>query len=458
MAGPAGGTNPIKVIDDNPMGVRQWIVVVLMILLNALDGFDVLSSAFSAPGITKEWGIPRSELGIVLSAELIGMGFGSVILGGMADKMGRKPAMLACLVIMAIGMYMAHAATGVGNLTIWRFLTGLGIGGMLAATNAVTAESTSQKGRSLAMALYVIGYPIGGVIGGFAAQTWLLVDYDWRAVFLFGSVVTAVMIPLVMLLVPETPAFYAARRPEGAVDKINRSLRAFNQPPIDALPEISPTAPKPKVTDILADVRLRPVTLLLSFGYLFHTITFYYILKFAVQIVADDGFTQPEAASTLTWANVGGAIGGFLFGFLLRKWDIKGPTIACAVLGSAAVVAFGLGSDSLWGWRVATFLTMFFLNAAIVGYYAAFARGFPAFARATGTGFALGVGRAGAAGSPIIAGFLFTWLGGGNQHLLTVSAIMSIGAILGAGLIWLLPMRDPDYEHPSMVPAGAAID
>jgi MFS family permease len=457
MAGPASGTNPIKVIDDNPMGVRQWIVVVLMVLLNALDGFDVLSSAFSAPGITKEWGIPRSELGIVLSAELIGMGFGSVILGGMADKMGRKPAMLACLVIMAIGMYMAHAATGVGNLTIWRFLTGLGIGGMLAATNAVTAESTSQKGRSLAMALYVIGYPIGGVIGGFAAQTWLLVDYDWRAVFLFGSVVTAVMIPLVMLLVPETPAFYAARRPEGAVDKINRSLRAFNQPPIDALPEISPTAPKPKVTDILADVRLRPVTLLLSFGYLFHTITFYYILKFAVQIVADDGFSQPEAASTLTWANVGGAIGGFLFGFLLRKWDIKGPTIACAVLGSAAVVAFGLGSDSLWGWRVATFLTMFFLNAAIVGYYAAFARGFPAFARATGTGFALGVGRAGAAGSPIIAGFLFTWLGGGNQHLLTVSAIMSIGAIIGAGLVWMVPLRDADHDL-AAVPAGAPID
>jgi MFS family permease len=458
MAGPASGTNPIKVIDDNPMSGRQWIVIVLMIMLNALDGFDVLSSAFSAPGITKEWGIPRSELGIVLSAELIGMGFGSVILGGVADKLGRKLSMLGCLVIMAIGMFLASRAGEVWPLTVWRFLTGLGIGGMLAATNAVTAETSSREGRSLAMALYVIGYPVGGVVGGFAAQSWLLVDYDWRAVFVFGSVVTAIMIPLVMLLVPETPAFYAARRPEGALDKINRSLRALRQPPIDALPQVAAGAPKPKVTDILADVRLRPVTLLLSFGYLFHTITFYYILKFAVQIVADDGFTQPQAASTLTWANVGGAIGGFLFGFLLRKWDIKGPTILCAVLGSAAVAAFGLGSDTLWGWRIATFLTMFFLNAAIVGYYAAFARGFPAFARATGTGFALGVGRAGAAGSPIIAGFLFTWLGGGNQHLLTVSAIMSIGAILGAGLIWLLPMRDPDYEHPSMVPEGAALD
>src|SRR5690606_36604846 len=132
MAGPAGGTNPIKVIDDNPMSVRQWIVVAIMVLLNALDGFDVLSSAFAAPGITEEWGIPRSELGIVLSAELVGMGFGSVILGGVADRFGRKPAMLMCLVVMAAGMYMAHAATGVTPLTIWRFITGLGIGGMLA--------------------------------------------------------------------------------------------------------------------------------------------------------------------------------------------------------------------------------------------------------------------------------------------------------------------------------------
>ena len=239
-------------------------------------------------------------------------------------------------------------------------------------------------------------------------------------------------------------AYYAARRPAGALEKINRSLRALRQPAIEALPEIAPTAPKPKVTDILSNPRLRPVTLLLAFAYLFHTVTFYYILKFAVQIVADSGFSQPEAASTLTWANIGGAIGGALFGFLMKKWDIKRPTIAVAVLGSLAVAAFGVGSDTLWGWRVAGFLTMFFLNAAIVGYYAAFARGFPAYARATGTGFVLGVGRAGAAGSPIIAGILFTALG--NDHLLTVSVIMAMGAIVGALLLWMLPLRDADRE------------
>src|SRR5688572_19016459 len=144
MAGSTGGTNPISVINDNPMSAMQWTVVAIMVFLNALDGFDVLSSAFAAPGISKDWGIPRSELGVLLSAELIGMGFGSLILGRFADKVGRKPAMLVCLGFMAIGMYMAHLAAGVTSMTAWRLFTGVGIGGMLAATTAVVAESTSQ--------------------------------------------------------------------------------------------------------------------------------------------------------------------------------------------------------------------------------------------------------------------------------------------------------------------------
>jgi MFS family permease len=367
----------------------------------------------------------------------------------MADKLGRKPTMLVCLVIMAIGMYMAHAATGVTPLTIWRFITGIGIGGMLTATNAVTAESSSKAGRSLSMALFVIGYPLGGVIGGFVAQTWLLPNYDWRAVFLFGALATATMIPLVALLVPETPAFLAAARPTGALLRINRSLAVFGKAQIAALPELAPDAPKPKVTEILSNPRLRPVTLLLAFGYMFHTITFYYILKWAVKIVSDypPGYTQSEAASVLTYANIGGVVGGLAFGFLMTRWHIKGPTVAMLLLGMAAVTAFGLGYESLWDWRGVAILAMFFTNAAIVGYYSAFALSFPAYARGTGTGFVLGVGRAGAAGSPIIAGYLFKVFG--DDDLLTVSFLMSLGSFAALVLFLMLPMRDSDATNES---------
>lgn len=440
------GSDPQRIIDQAPMNWRQYVVVLLMVLLNALDGFDVLSSAFASPGIAKEWGVPREALGVMLSAELVGMGFGSVILGGLADKRGRKPTMLVCLAVMAVGMYMAHAATGLTDLSIWRFITGLGIGGMLTSTNAVTAESTSASARSLSMAIYVIGYPLGGVIGGIVAQTWLLPNFDWRAVFLFGAVVTAVMIPLVMLLVPETPAFYTATRPADAVARINRSLAAFGKEPIAALPALVADAPRPKLMEILSNPRLRPVTLLLAFGYMFHTITFYFILKWAVKIVSDypPGYAPPVAASVLTYANIGGALGGLVLGFLMKRWQIKLPTVIMLFLALVGVTLFGRGYDSIGAWRAAAFVAMFFGNGAIVGYYAAFAQGFPAFARATGTGFVLGVGRLGAAGSPIIAGYLFKLFGADQLQL--VAFCMGLGSLAALALFLLLPMRDGDAE------------
>lgn len=434
-------TDPRTLINETAMSVRQWVVVVLMVLLNALDGFDVLSSAFAAPGITAEWGIPRSELGIVLSAELVGMGFGSVLLGGAADKYGRKITMITCLAFMATGMWLAGHATGVVPMIGFRFITGIGIGGMLAATNAVTAESTSTAARRTAIAAYVAGYPLGAIIGGIAASEWLLPTYGWRAIFDFGAIVTVALIPVVWLLVPETVAFNASK---DRLAGVNKTLAAFGKAAVEALPTRSPTAAKPSVMDILSNPKLRPVTLALSFGYMFHTITFYYILKFAVQIVADypPGYAPSEAATVLTWANVGGFVGSFVFGFVMSRFGIKWPTALMLLMGSLAVASFGLGRETLGAWQWATILTGFFTNAAISGYYAAFARGFPAYARATGTGFALGIGRFGAAGSPLIAGALFTWLG--NDQLLVVSCIMALGSIVSLILFLMLPETDGD--------------
>jgi predicted MFS family arabinose efflux permease len=225
---------------------------------------------------------------------------------------------------------------------------------------------------------------------------------------------------------------------------VNKTLRAFAKPAIDSLPVAAVGSVKPKVTDILSNPRLRPVTLLLAFGYMFHTITFYYILKFAVQIVADypPGYPPSEAATVLTWANVGGFTGSLLFGFVMARLGIRWPTALALLIGSVMVAAFGLGRETLSGWQWATILTGFFTNAAISGYYAAFARGFPAYARATGTGFVLGVGRLGAAGSPIIAGALFTWLG--NDELLVVSCIMAMGSVASLILFLMLPEREGD--------------
>src|ERR1700733_8944888 len=161
------------------MSVGQWLAVLVTVGLNAIDGFDVLSISFASPGIAKDWGLAKDTLGWVLSMELVGMGIGSVLLGGVADKIGRRPTILGCLVVMTAGMFMATTSRGVVDLSLWRVLTGFGIGGVLAAINAVSAEFSNAKRKNLCVSIMAIGYPIGGVLGGLVVQN-LLKGGDWR--------------------------------------------------------------------------------------------------------------------------------------------------------------------------------------------------------------------------------------------------------------------------------------
>src|ERR1700761_3444253 len=193
--------DPRATISAAPMSALQIIAVAITIGLNALDGFDVLSIAFASPGIASEWHIDRGALGFVLSMELIGMAIGSIFLGGVADRIGRRPTILGCLVVMTVGMFMATTAHGLVDLSLWRVLTGLGIGGVLASINAVAAEFSSAKRKNLCVSIMAIGYPIGGVLGGMAVQS-LLKGGDWRSVFYFGAAVTAAFIPLTLAFIP----------------------------------------------------------------------------------------------------------------------------------------------------------------------------------------------------------------------------------------------------------------
>lgn len=432
-----------QVIDGERMSLRQWIAVALTICLNALDGFDVLSSAFAGPGIKQEWHLAPDGLGAVLSMELIGMGVGSLLLGGMADKRGRRPTILACLVLMGFGMFMATTAASPQGLSLWRVLTGLGIGGMLAATNAVVFELSSLKSRSMAMALMVIGYPLGAFAGGLVAAE-LLKSHDWRAVFMFGGIMTTVFLPLVWLFVPETPAWLGQARPAGALERINATLARFGHSLIEALPPLRAEAASARLSDILKPV-YRRATLVLSIGYAAHALTFYYILKMAPAIISDpqfagQSFTKAQGAGVLAYANLGGAIGGACFGWFMHRFGVKKATMAALAMAVLAVIHFGQGQSTLSGWTGAVILTGLFTNAAIVGFYAAFAAAYPTHVKATGTGFALSIGRGGAALSPYLAGVLF-------QHqlgLMTVSVVMAIGSLVALLLFAFLPVNNPD--------------
>lgn len=428
-------SDPRKILADAPMSMFQIIAVLITIGLNALDGFDVLAISFASPGIANEWGIDRAALGIVLSMELIGMAVGSVILGSVADRIGRRPTVLGCLIVMATGMFMVTTATTITTLSIWRVITGLGIGGMLAATAAVAAEFSNTRSRDLCVSLMAIGYPIGAVIGGSIAGQ-LLKTHDWRSVFIFGGIVTSAFLPLAWWRLPETVAFLSIKRPPNALERINRTLRRMGFAAAEALPPVNPAHQKPSIADLFAP-GLASITLLVTLAYFLHIATFYFILKWVPKIVVDMGFAASAAAGVLVWANVGGAMGGALLGLLSRRISAKVLTIMALLISFVMVYIFGRGQANLQQLSIICATAGFFTNAGVVGLYALFAKSFPTELRGSGTGFAIGIGRGGAALSPIIAGFLFK----AGYSLQSVAAVMGAGALIAAVAVMLLKLR-----------------
>ena len=432
------GKDPKSIIDDGAMGVGQWLAVLVTTGLNALDGFDVLSISFASPGIAKDWGIDKATLGWVLSMELLGMALGSLLLGGVAGKVGRRPTILACLVAMAVGMFGAGHAYAVPELLAWRLLTGLGIGGTLAAINAAAAEVSNRRWRSPALALMVIGYPLGGVVGGLFVQK-LLATAGWHAVFVYGAWATAAFLPIVWWLVPESVAFLDRRRPTGALEKINGILARFGHPPASALSEAGPAAERRSIADILKP-GLLATTVLITFAYFAHITSFYFLIKWVPKIVVDMGFAPQAAAGVLTWLNVGGATGGAIFGLIATRIGVK-PLTLCVLLGASLMTAwFGRGAADLTSLKTLVAVAGLFTNSAVAGLYLSFAKVFPTHVRATGTGFAIGVGRGGAALAPIIAGYLFR----AGYALPTVALLMASGSLMAAAAVLTLKVRDAD--------------
>lgn len=128
-----------QVIDDSPFSGFHWLLIVLGFLVLAIDGFDTAAMGYIAPTLSAEWGIHKQDLGPVLSAALLGLSLGALIAGPVSDRMGRKRVLVFSCLFFGLASLGTAWAQSLNTLTLWRFLTGLGLGA--AMPNAITLIS-----------------------------------------------------------------------------------------------------------------------------------------------------------------------------------------------------------------------------------------------------------------------------------------------------------------------------
>lgn len=438
--------HPVEIIGAGRMGLFQIIAIGVCVLLNALDGFDVASISFASVGISNEFGLnPGAFLGTILAAELVGMSIGSIFLGRIADGIGRRPTMLLCMAVMAAGMGAIYFTQTTTQIIIVRVLTGLGIGGMLACTNAMVAEYANEKNKALSIMIMAAGYPLGIVFGGMALN-WLGIDMvaEWRQIFVFGAIASAITIPMILFLLPESVAYLDRKRPDGALARINYTLGRMGHSGISELPAPSEETESEGFAALFKD-GMASKTILLTIAYFSHILVFYFILKWIPKLVAGMNEMDPTLGAVpgdvLVWASVGGATGSIVLGILTRRLNLW-PLMFVVLVGSILAVAyFGQDHGTVTALSIAAALAGFFTNSVIVALYAVFAIVYPPKSRAGGTGFVIGIGRGGAALAPILGGALL----GTGLELSLVAIIISMGslvALIAMFSLWQIVKRE----------------
>jgi len=425
--------NALERLKSDPMSFGQWVIVAICIGTLALDGYDILSIAFAAPGITQEWGLSKSVLGIVLSIELAGMAGGAILFGSLADSQGRRFTMLSGITIVTLGMFVAGLAPNVYILGAARLFTGIGIGGIMATATATSSEFCNDKNRIMSVSLVAGGFPLGIYLGAtFLAP--LLQQYDWRIAFYLGTFFSFLFIPLVYFYVPETVSFLNRKRPKNALEQIQKIMRRLGHASPKSLPPQAEQEVEVVGMKSLFSPNLRFITLLLCFAYFGNVMTYYYFVKWMPTVVTDLGYTVSQATEVLGIVSLGGILGSIGISLCALFIPIRSLMFVSLILTALGVALFPHFTDSMINMKLIGFFAGTFVMAAVSGFFGLFASSFPSSVLGSGSGMVLGVGRGGAVIGPMIPGFLFA----AGLAFENVAIIMASGSFFaGVAVIFL---------------------
>lgn len=422
-------------IESSPMNGWQWLVVGLGVLVNMLDGFDLLADSLVAPILTREWGLSPRTLGLLLSASALGTAFGAFSLSAIADVWGRRTAILINLALMSIGMLASSTANSVQLLIAMRFLAGMGVGAMAGCVGTLVFEYSAERSRNLSLGMVVIGYTVGVVLGGYAARTFLG-QFGWGALFVLGGVVTLVLMPIIYFVMPESLEFLAGKPRPGTLAQFNRHLRHLRLPPLDVLP-----APPPKVAQSSVLDLLRPPILsrqvLMGVSYFLYMMSSYFFLKWNNQMTTDAGYSDAGGLNISILTSYGGIAGGVLIGWLSSRLPFRVTATVTLLAMGAAIAAFGAVAGSFAFTVACSMLIGFSIFGSAVVLYATAAATFPPRVRATGIGLSMGAGRLGSFFGPFLAGLLFD----GHLGRLMTCLLLAIPVIASAFTLLRVPLK-----------------
>ncbi|WP_172331138.1 MFS transporter [Mangrovicoccus sp. HB161399] len=390
-------------IDKIPFGRFQWMVVALCALLLIVDGYDVFVAGTVLPRLIQEWGLTKPEAGALQAWALFGMMFGALILGPLADRVGRKKGIAISFLLFTVSTLFTGFAETPAQFKVFRFIAGLGCGGLMPNAVALMNEYAPKRLRSTMVALMFSGYSVGGMVAAILG-IWVIPVHGWQPMF-FVAILPLIALPVILWKLPESLGFLIR---EGHQDKA-RAILAKVDPSLDlrAADELSYHEAKggsTSMAELFRNRRLLP-TAMLWVSFFCCLLLVYLLSSWLPKVLQEAGYAERASLLNLFGLNFGGMAGAILGGRLGDRFGLPKVVVGFFIAAAASIALIGSTPPDL-----VLFALVFVAGATTIGtqilLYASVAQLYPLSVRSTGLGWASGVGRIGAIVGPTFGGLL----------------------------------------------------
>lgn len=434
-------------INEHPFSRYQWMILVLCFITVALDGFDTAIIGFIASDLVQEWGVQKSALGPVMSAALVGLAFGALTAGPMADRIGRKKVLVLSILVFGGFSLLTAFATSLNQLALLRFLTGLGLGAAMPNAATLMSEYAPERKRALLVNLMFVGFPIGSSLGGFISA-WLIPHYGWQSVLVLGGVMPLMLAVVLIFLLPESARYLVVHnKSQTHIAAILRRIAPLPEQSRIVLNEPGQVKEK-SALGVIFSPRYLVGTLMLCLTYFMGLLIFYLLTSWLPLLIRETGASLSQASIITALFPLGGGIGVLIIGALMDKLNPNKVVAVGYLLTGLFVCLVGLSTSSLLLMGVMVFIAGTIMNGAQSSMPALAAGFYPTQGRATGVAWMLGLGRFGG----ILGAFSGAFLMQAELSFRTIFMLLAIPALLSALALMIkyyASLRAPKEARPA---------
>ncbi|PQP25435.1 MFS transporter [Rhodococcus opacus] len=418
-------------------GARSVVLTCLAITI--LDGVDLIMFGAVLPTLLEleQWGITTASAGLIGSLSLFGMMAGAMLAGYITDRIGRRPVVLACIVSFSLFTGLCAIAPNLEMFGLFRLLAGLGFGGALPTLIALTQEYVKVDRRQFYNGVIQTGFPIGGCVVAIAA-IFMIPAFGWKSMFAVGGLLGVVLFVIAYRNLPESIAFFASK---GRHDEARELAQRYS---IDAGAESGMALEKSKSGSAGSPSGLR---LLFAPGYRIATIMFPLITFFGLlvsygmntwipQMLRSSGYDLGSALTFLLAFNIGSGFGMVVITGLADRLGSRPVISVSFVFGALAVSALTLQPAQALVFGLV--LLIGFCASSTTGVYGFVGVFYPAAARGTALGLAVGLGRLGGVCGPILTGMIMSSALGADWAFYA----FAFAGVAAAVLVSLVPRKN----------------